>query len=323
MAKILVSIVILTKNGEMYLDEVLKSVFAQNVNFGYEVLTVDSGSCDRTLEIINKYNTRLVRINASEFNHGATRNLGARLAKGEYVVYLSQDATPGNEKWLSELVGPFADKRVAGVYSRHSPREDCNPVLQKMMTKVWPTGLSRDLMVVPADLKRYEDNLSKIIHFSDSSSAIRRKVLLEIPFFDTMFAEDMQWEIEALGAGYKVFYNSKSVIRHSHDYSLVEQVRQNYDHERAVSHIFRGRRGKGGIVWRLFNPFRIVWIVWSDFKYIFFKYKCDLPSKLGWMAYSPLWHLAVFGGTFLGGISDLLPEIVRNNLSRQRRIKNR
>ena len=55
-----ISIVLLTYNGDIYLAEVLASIFAQITRFNFEVIAIDSGSSDRTLEIIKDYPVTLV-----------------------------------------------------------------------------------------------------------------------------------------------------------------------------------------------------------------------------------------------------------------------
>ena len=99
-----VSVVIPVKDGERYLDPALKAVFSQNINAEYEVIIVDSGSRDRSSDIIKKYPVRLYQIDAEDFNHGLTRNLGVSKAQGNYVILMTQDAVPRNKRWMRELV---------------------------------------------------------------------------------------------------------------------------------------------------------------------------------------------------------------------------
>ena len=109
------SIILLTKNGHRYIKEVLDAVISQTQPPAREVILIDSGSTDGTWEIASSFPISTHRIPPEEFNHGETRNLGARLAspQSRYLVYLTQDATP-LEGWLENLLRPLrADKLVA------------------------------------------------------------------------------------------------------------------------------------------------------------------------------------------------------------------
>jgi len=137
------SIILLVKNGERYLEELLDSVFAQRDAGQFEVVAIDSGSGDRSKEILRKFPLQLHEIPPQEFNHGATRNLGAKLAcpDSQYLVYLTQDATPADASWLAHLIRPMQeDPEVGGVFSRHIPRPDAAPALARQLLTVWQTG---------------------------------------------------------------------------------------------------------------------------------------------------------------------------------------
>lgn len=129
MTEIDISIVILTKNEEKYIGSTLDMIFSQDIDKKYEVIVIDSGSRDSTLEIAKRYPVKIVEISAQEFGHGRTRNLGARIAGGEIVVFLNADATPMNEDWLKNLTVNFKnDKEIVGAYSYTYPRFDCSPL---------------------------------------------------------------------------------------------------------------------------------------------------------------------------------------------------
>ena len=99
------TIVIPTFNGEEFLIEVIEAIFNQKTTKTYELLIIDSGSTDRTLEIIAKYpKIRLHQIPNKEFGHGRTRNLAVEMANSEFVVFLTQDATPSHDQWLDYLL---------------------------------------------------------------------------------------------------------------------------------------------------------------------------------------------------------------------------
>jgi glycosyltransferase involved in cell wall biosynthesis len=112
-----VSIVLVTRNGAATLPEVLDVLDAQDVDFPFEVVAVDSGSTDGTHELLARRVDTLVTIDANAFNHGTTRNLGIERATGSLVVLLVQDATPDGRHWLASLTAPFAsDNELAGAF---------------------------------------------------------------------------------------------------------------------------------------------------------------------------------------------------------------
>jgi rhamnosyltransferase len=67
-------------------------------------LVVDSGSTDGTDGLARRYGAAVHRIEKQEFNHGATRNLGISLARGDFVALMVQDAMPLDERWLAAMV---------------------------------------------------------------------------------------------------------------------------------------------------------------------------------------------------------------------------
>jgi rhamnosyltransferase len=90
-----VTVAVLTFNAEDYLKSLIEAVFGQKTKRSIELLIIDSGSSDKTLEIIKDYpKIRLHQIPNSEFGHGPTRNLAVEMAKGEYVLFLTHDAIP-------------------------------------------------------------------------------------------------------------------------------------------------------------------------------------------------------------------------------------
>src|SRR5208282_394442 len=118
MSAVIASIIILTKNEGANIGRCLEAVYGQSVDFPFEVLVIDSGSTDRTAEVVGTYPVRLLKIGAEEFHHARTRNLAAAASSGKYLVFLSGDALPADDGWLSALVRNFDDAGIAAVYGR-------------------------------------------------------------------------------------------------------------------------------------------------------------------------------------------------------------
>src|SRR6266852_2537335 len=123
------SIIILTKNGGDLFKEVLTGLFSCDGILETEILVIDSGSVDRTIEYATHHpHIRIHKIPTSEFGHGKTRNLGARMTTRPVIVYLVQDATPATRDFLMRLAKPLIEESFAGVFGRQLPRPWTNKI---------------------------------------------------------------------------------------------------------------------------------------------------------------------------------------------------
>jgi rhamnosyltransferase len=213
----LFSIVIPVKNGDVWLERLLDNLVRQTLFPRAEIILIDSGSTDRSLEIAARYPVRLIRIPAAEFNHGLTRNLGVREAKGEFVVMTVQDAVPETEHWLELFREGFTDDRVAAVCGQQVvPHEhDKNPVLwfrPISAHRTWFCHYDR-----PADfLKLSPAEQREVVGWDNVTAAYRRTVLLEHPFPAIDFAEDISWARAMLLKGYTLGHVSGAIVYHYH-----------------------------------------------------------------------------------------------------------
>ena len=123
----MISVIIPVRNGGEDLRRCLDAIRSQRVDDEVEIVVVDSSSTDGSAELARHYGARVEVIPVEEFNHGATRNLGAELASGETLVFTSQDAAALGDDWLTKLVAPLGEERVAGVYGRQLPNPEASP----------------------------------------------------------------------------------------------------------------------------------------------------------------------------------------------------
>lgn len=216
-----VSIVIPTWQGENEVGECLRGVFAQHVDFEVEVIVIDSSSSDRTRDVVSGFPVKLVTIRQSEFDHGDTRNFGAMLATGDFIVFLVQDAYPLRRDWLRTLMRNFSDPRVAGVFCRIVPRPTAGLLVLK--------GVHGDLCFSEyrtenqiTDPQKYlaMDPLERriFINYNDVASAMRRSAWERLPYARVPFGEDLLWAKSALEAGYKIVFDPDAAVVHSHEY---------------------------------------------------------------------------------------------------------
>ncbi|MFA4888689.1 MAG: glycosyltransferase [Candidatus Omnitrophota bacterium] len=305
-----VSLIILTKNEAQVIAQTLESVFCQKTQFDFEVIVIDSGSQDGTQEIIGRYPVKLVNIAPEEFGHGKTRNLGARLAQGEYVVFLNADATPLNNVWLQCLLKDFLlDAKIVGVYSKSIPRETCNPLRAREI--IFNAAYSPETKIKYIDdYKAYQvmDFKRKriLLAFETISCVIRRSVLLAYPFDDEInFGEDLEWSKRILEEGYKVVFEPASVITHSHDFycSLKDTLKKFFDDTKLNRTLLDSTPKQPPRI----KVTTICRILRNDYRFI-----TQLPRnrwyKLRWKLYAPLVRAAQFIGMALGCNASRLPE---------------
>src|SRR3989344_5823449 len=196
-------IIIRTFNEEKHIGNLLDAISKQDYK-DHETIIVDSGSTDGTLEVVKKYPVRIFNIDSRDFTFGYSLNIGCKESGGKYLVIVSAHTIPVNERWLSNLVAPFSDDRVAMVYGRHVGHE-----ISKFSEKM--------------DFERIFGRIAlsynePITYANNANSAIRRDLWVERPFDEYLFGlEDIDWAKHVTGKGHLVYYEPEAVIHHIHD----------------------------------------------------------------------------------------------------------
>jgi glycosyltransferase involved in cell wall biosynthesis len=252
MADPLASVVIPTLNGGDRFKKCIEAVKEQDLPGGFEIVVIDSGSFDGTAEFAQE-NTNLIRIKKEDFNHGRARNQAISECRGKAVALLVQDAVPLDKNWLRYLVETVLEDGVAGVYSRQVPRPDCPPFIRARLERWSASTNEREVKVLSGEDELMSlPILSRIgrISFDNVSSCIRKDVWEKHPFPERRFGEDAAWSREALLAGYKVIFEPRSVVEHSHANSMWYEFKRIYlDHR-------NWREVAGGALFN--NPFEVL-----------------------------------------------------------------
>jgi glycosyltransferase involved in cell wall biosynthesis len=216
-----IGFVIRTLNESELIGRCLETIDGQRGDFVVDVVVVDSGSTDATVDIARANGARVVELSPDEFDYSKALNVGIRAASGDVVVSLSAHAIPTHEDWLERMTAPFADARVAGVASRQVP---------------WPGAPWQEVHRLehqfPEEHRVYDDPGDPIV-FSNAASAIRRSAWLEHPF-TLPAAEDYDWAKRVVGAGWSVVYEPGASVFHSHKESARAQALRMIDLHRVL-----------------------------------------------------------------------------------------
>lgn len=327
MSQLKATVFIPTWFGEQYLDEVLESIFKQEVPFQYEVLIYDTSSKDRTPEIIEKYakkhkNLRHKTITKDEFGHGKTRNAAAYDAKGDIVVYISQDVTPAHNKWLYEMVKPFEmNERIVGVMGKQDPRPHCFPLLKSEIRSVF-SGFGPDFgttIFYKDDFVKNQGTYDAISFYSDVNSAARKSFLTgEIPYQDVPYAEDQLFGRDVIDAGYLKVYAPRGNVIHSNDMTLREYKHRMFDETMGLRKIGIpvNTPSKKLIAKMIVRGIaRDTLAIPRDKQYSF-------KRKIYWLVMNPFYHIEKWRGVRLAALASLDDSTVMNKYSLEH-IRNR
>ncbi len=215
--KPLISVIIPVKNGSATIARCLDAIMDQNIYDQTEVIIIDSGSTDGTLEILENYDVKIIRIDPQSFNHGATRNLGIKHARGEFVVMTVQDAIAINGTWLEAMLAHFKDPEVAGVCGQqivpHDPDKNPHEWFRPQSPPNVKSVQFKDKTVFDALFPKEQ---KAACSWDDVNAMYRKSVLEKIPFMPLVFGEDMFWAKEVLQTGYKLIYDSAAQVAHYH-----------------------------------------------------------------------------------------------------------
>lgn len=225
------SVIIPTLNGGEMFTELLERIEAQKVQWPFELVIVDSGSTDNTVEQAKKLPfTKLIEIDKKQFQHGRTRNLGAARSSGEYLLFLTQDALPADSFWLYNFVSTM-DRfpEAAGGFGKHFAHQDASAPTKLEMRNHFAGFNQFPLMVSKyTDLPKWNSGdrgWRQVLHYySDNNSCMRRSAWSEMPYPEISYGEDQLWAQQAMLRGWSKIYCPNAIVQHSHEYDYDETL---------------------------------------------------------------------------------------------------
>jgi len=312
------AVAIPTLQAAQTLPQLLKGLAQQQGVPAPELLILDSGSRDQTLELARAAGAKVVSVDRRQFDHGATRNLALEHTDADFIAFLSQDAVPADAAWLKELLEPLlSDPRVAATWSRQLPRPH-EAFFERRELLAATTGSNLPRSIGPEDLAAAGVALNRVLVFANTASCIRSTVLRAHPFPRSEFAEDRAWQANILRAGYRVVFVPSSKVIHSHAYGLADNLRRNYDDGRSWLVQFGHRPYLSPIPYPLRSCGELVACWLRDLAALRGEPE-PLAVRLKLALESPLWHGSRVVGQWLGFRHAWWPQGWHRKLSLQER----
>ena len=253
----LVSVIIPAYNIDKYLAETLDSVLAQSYTY-FEVVIVNDGSTDRTLEIAQEYAAKDDRIQViSQVNQGvsAARNHGIRVTTGELLAFLD-----GDDRWhpnkLNAHVNHFQEvknlgmsfAKVAFITSDGSDTKQCS---NSKLTNFKPEDFYvENLVVTPSNVVIRRSTIDSVGHFELKLNGSEDQEL----FFRIAWSGAIVEGLDQVLTEYRIVENSASANLHhmEEDWQRLNRCIESYapilvkhHYDRAYSYFLRylARRG--------------------------------------------------------------------------------
>lgn len=221
-----VSVIIPTYNAGQILRQIyLKIEKFSSIDQG-EIIVIDSSSNDGSLDFLQNENVQIISIPKSEFNHGGTRNLAAKKATGDILVYLTQDAVPANEDSIDNLIKPLIQNKDVGMsYGRQLPHNNADVFGAFAREFNYPN-------VSQVKTIKDKDRLGiKTVFVSNSFAAYRKDSLEQVGGFptNTILSEDTYVAAKMIKNDLSIAYVAEASVYHSHNYSILEEFKRYFD----------------------------------------------------------------------------------------------
>jgi glycosyltransferase involved in cell wall biosynthesis len=219
MGELSVSVVVRALNEAEHLPALFSGLASQTVPPD-DVVLVDSGSTDDTVEIAEACGARVVRIRPEDFSFGRSLNVGCSAATGDVLVFVSAHVYPVDDRWLEALVAPFVDDRVALVYGRQTG-DHRNKFSELQLMRQWYPDVS--------DLDQ------RTPFCNNANCAVRRTWWELLPYDESLTGlEDLDWAHRALDKGGRLVYRADASVVHVHEENFA-RTRNRYRRE-AIAH---------------------------------------------------------------------------------------
>lgn len=232
MSTTIISILIPTYNAENYIEELVKALDKQKIGPDYikEVIIVDSSSTDNTINILKRLAATYEYINYyvienKMFDHGGTRNFMAQLAKGKYLLYMTQDAIPYDNLLLANLLEDLKKEDVLLAYARQLPKKDASDL------EIFARSFNYPNRSIIKEYNSISTLGIKAFFNSNVCCMYNRECFESYEGFpeNIILNEDMILASKIILDQKKISYNASAKVLHSHNYNLIQQFKRYFD----------------------------------------------------------------------------------------------
>ena len=202
MTKPTCSVVIRCYNEAKHIGKLLDGIQQQTLD-NVEIIVVDSGSTDGTLQIAEQYPTKIVHIPKEEFSFGRSLNMGCAAATSDIIAIASAHVYPVYQDWLEQLTAPFKDSRIALSYGKQRGAAVTQYAEHRVFARWFPDE---------------SDKRQAHPFCNNANSAIRRELWEQVPYDEDITGlEDLDWAKKWVGHGYYLAYVAPAEIIHVHE----------------------------------------------------------------------------------------------------------
>lgn len=199
-----VTVIVRTFNVAWVLDQALLSLSKQR-DVDIDLMIVDSGSTDETLQMITHYPHRFLEVEPGTYFPGKVLNNAVSKATTNLIVFINSDVVLLDPYAIKKLIEPLESAEVAATFGRQIVRPEADLLVKHDYDRAFPS----------------KNKQPDWMHYSLPIAAMKKDIWEKLPFYiDAWGSEDTHWGVKVKKMGYKVVYVPEAIAMHSHNYTF-------------------------------------------------------------------------------------------------------